>query len=57
MYRTAIPALIAASFVLAACQSSSNGGSSAGVGVQETQEQAIKRIEREGAMQRAGRGP
>ncbi|MEQ9640841.1 MAG: hypothetical protein RIM84_12535 [Alphaproteobacteria bacterium] len=50
--------LIAMTMLLSACQSSGGGGSSAGADLRakETQQQAIERIEREGARSRAGLG-
>lgn len=58
MTRISLPILVAAGLLLAGCQSTSSG-STAGTELRdyEARQQAIERIERNAAQDRAGRGP
>ena len=57
MFRATLPVLAVAGLLLAGCQSAENKEAMRDVRNQETQAQAIERIERDAAQQRAGRGP
>ncbi len=59
MFRAKAPILIAMTMLLAACQTSDGRKYDAGADLRakESQQQAIQRIEREGARDRMGRGP